>query len=77
MRLLILAAAAAALAFAGGAAAAKDRKPEDPNKKICKFEGDSTSRIAKKTCKTRAEWDAMKQEPKGVDATYRPIEQRN
>ena len=78
MRLLIVAAAAGALVATGGASA-KEKKPEDPDKKICKFEGDSTSRIAKKTCKTRAEWDALKAQRQegGVDSTYRPIEQRN
>ena len=78
MRLLIVAAAAAALA-ATGTASAKEKKPEDPNKKICKFEGNSESRIAKKTCRTKAEWDALKAQRQegGIDSTYRPIEQRN
>jgi hypothetical protein len=60
MRFLIMAALGAAIAAAP--AAAGEKKPEDPDKKICKFENSSTSRVAKKVCKTRAEWKALEQE---------------
>lgn len=58
MRNLSLLAAIAALSLSGGAAVAQE-KPAKPakEKKICKGEQDSTSRIAKKKiCKTKAEW---------------------
>jgi hypothetical protein len=62
MRKLNLLAAIAALSLAGGAAAAAEEKPAKApkEKKICKGEAGSTSRIAKKRiCKTKAEWAAM------------------
>ncbi len=54
--------AAAALSLAGGIAVAAEEKPAKPakEKKICKGDAGSTSRIAKsKVCRTKAEWDAM------------------
>lgn len=62
MRKLNLLAAIAMLSLAGGAAVAADEKPAKPakEKKICKGEAGSTSRIAKtKICRTKAEWAAM------------------
>ena len=68
MRYLSLLAAVAALSIAGGSAVAQE-KPAKPakEKKICKGEQDSTSRIAKKRiCKTKAEWaEASNQQDMG------------
>jgi len=58
MRRLNLLAAIAAISLAGGTGIAQE-KPAKPakEKKICRGEQDSTSRIAKKRiCKTKAEW---------------------
>ena len=60
MRFFVLAAACAAIV--AGPASAEEKKAEDPNKKICKFESKSTSRMAKKVCKTRAEWKALEEQ---------------
>jgi hypothetical protein len=71
----ILIAAGAAVLLAGTANAGK--KPEDPNKLICKFEENSGSRITRtKTCHTRAEWTQVQEERRrdaeqGMDSTYR------
>jgi len=62
MRKLNLLAAVAATLLIGGTAVAKDEKPADApkEKKICKGEAGSTSRIAKKrVCRTKAEWAQM------------------
>lgn len=59
MRKLNLLAAMALLSLAGGTAVAEE-KPAKPakEKKICKGEATSGTRLAKKrVCKTRAEWD--------------------
>ena len=58
MRKLNLLAAIAAISLAGGVGIAQE-KPAKPakEKKICRGEQNSTSRIAKKRiCKTKAEW---------------------
>jgi hypothetical protein len=58
----ILAAVGAAMLMTGAAAVAKDKdKPEQPKeKKICRSEAKTTSRIAPpKVCHTQAEWDDM------------------
>ncbi|HYW17605.1 MAG TPA: hypothetical protein VE891_15810 [Allosphingosinicella sp.] len=58
MRKFNLLAAIAALSLTGGAAVAEEKavKPAK-ERKICKGQAGSTSRIAKKRiCKTRAEW---------------------
>ncbi len=57
-----LLAAVAATLLAGGTAVAADGaqpKPAKPakEKKICKSDRTSTSRIPKKICKTQAEWE--------------------
>lgn len=59
MRKLNLLAAVAATLLVGGTAVAKDGKPAgvSKEKKICKADPDSTSRIVKKVCRTKAEWD--------------------
>lgn len=62
MRNLNLLAAIAAISLAGGAAVAAEEKPAKApkEKKICKGEAGSTSRIAKKRiCRTQAEWASM------------------
>jgi len=60
MRALNLAVIGAALLLSGAGAAAKDKgQPEQvKEKKICKGESSSFSRLSKKVCKTKAEWDA-------------------
>ena len=46
---------AATLALATGAAA-KDKKPVDPNKMVCRSEVPTGRFVAKSTCHTVAEW---------------------
>ena len=59
MRKLNLLAAVAATLLVGGTAIAKNDKPDHPpkEKKICRSDKLSTSRIPKKICRTQAEWD--------------------
>jgi hypothetical protein len=59
MRKLNLLAAIAVISLAGGTAVAKDDKPAGApkEKKICKSDRMSTSRIPKKICRTQAQWD--------------------
>ncbi len=46
------------LLLASPAMAESKKEPADPNKKICKYERETSSRIiSKKVCMTRAEWD--------------------
>lgn len=61
MRKLNLLAAIAALSLAGGVAVAQEKPVKAPKeKRICKGETGSTSRIAKKKiCRTKAEWASM------------------
>ena len=70
----LLAAAAAALLL-GGTALAKDEKPAGApkEKKICKGETSSTSRIAKtRICRTKAEWDELaSQQSESTEAKLR------
>jgi hypothetical protein len=56
-----LLAAVAATLIVGGTAVAKEKPEGAPKeKKICKGEQDSTSRIAKtRVCRTKAEWASM------------------
>jgi hypothetical protein len=62
----ILAAAGAAVLLGGTALAGS--KAENPDKVICKYEGDSTSRISRtRVCRSRAEW-AMEAEARRRDA---------
>jgi hypothetical protein len=64
MRHFNILAAVAATMLMGGVAIAKD-KPEGASKekKICRTEGDSTSRIAaKRICRTKAEWEGRSSE---------------
>ena len=59
-KLSIVAVAALVLLSASPAFAAQsDEKKDDQERKICKPEQDSVSRIAKKICKTRAQWDQI------------------
>ena len=73
-RLSILTAVGAAVLATSPASAAK--KPQDPNKVVCKTEADTTSRISRKrTCRTRAEWTMEEAERRrdaeqGLDKTY-------
>jgi hypothetical protein len=58
MRNLNLLAAVAATLLIGGGAVAKEQKAGAPKeKKICKSDRMSTSRIPKKICRTQAEWE--------------------
>jgi hypothetical protein len=62
MRKLNLMAAVAATLLIGGTAVAKEKPEGAPTKekKICKGDAGSTSRIAKtKVCRTKAEWAQM------------------
>jgi hypothetical protein len=61
MRNLNLLAAVAATLLAGGTAVAKDEAPASApkEKKICKGDPTSTSRIPKRICRTKTEWDQM------------------
>jgi hypothetical protein len=56
----LLAAAAMTLMIGGGAFAKEKAQGAPKEKKICKADRESTSRIPKKTCLTQAEWDARK-----------------
>ena len=59
MRALNLAVVGAALLLSGAAAAKDKDQPEQvKEKKICKGEASSFSRLPKKICKTKAEWKA-------------------
>ena len=52
----ILAAVAATMAI-GSMASAKDKPEQAKEKKICKYqEPDSTSRLGKRICRTKAQW---------------------
>lgn len=75
MRKLNLLAAIAVISLAGGTAVAQE-KPAKPakEKKICKGDAHSETRIARKlVCKTKAEWDQQSPEggsnakPRGMD----------
>ena len=59
MRKINILAAVAATILLGATAGAKDKPEGAPKeKKICRTEGDSTSRIAaKRICRTKAEWE--------------------
>jgi hypothetical protein len=58
MRKSNLLAAVAATLMIGGAALAKEKaEGARKEKKICKVDRESKSRIPKKTCLTQAEWD--------------------
>lgn len=58
MRKLNLLAAVAATFMIGGAALAKEKADGAPKeKKICKVDRTSSTRIPKKICRTQAEWD--------------------
>lgn len=72
MRKLSLLAAIAAISLAGGAAAAEPKPAKAPKeKKICKGEAGSTSRIPKKVCRTKAEWASMANQEDLDDASGR------
>lgn len=67
---LNLLAAVAATFMVGGTATAAGEKPAKPpkEKKICKADRMSTSRIPKKICKTQAEWDGRSSQESLDDA---------
>jgi hypothetical protein len=58
MRHINILAAVAATVLLGGMAGAKDQPQAPKEKKICRIQDDSTSRItAKRICRTKAEWE--------------------
>ena len=71
MRFFVLASACAAIVAAP--AYAEEKKADDPEKKVCKSEASSTSRMTKKICRTRAEWKAMQDESAKAAEKTRPI----
>ena len=57
MRKTILTAAACVAVAMTGAASAKPKKPEDPNKVVCRISMNSGSHIGqRRICMTRADW---------------------
>jgi hypothetical protein len=48
-------------------AVAETRSDEDPDRRICKTQKKTGSRVPIKTCRTKAEWDALAEESR--DAT--------
>lgn len=79
---VILAAAAAAAVLLSSAASA-GKKPVNPDKIVCRYEGDTTSRISRtRVCHTVAEWaaeDAQRRRDTelGLDTTGRKRELGN
>lgn len=57
LKLNLLGAVAATLLIGGTAAGAEKAAKPPKEKKICKADRMSTSRIPKKICRTQAEWD--------------------
>lgn len=57
LKLNLLAAVAATLLIGGTAAAGEKTAKPPKEKKICKADRMSTSRIPKKICRTQAEWE--------------------
>jgi hypothetical protein len=63
MRSFNILAAFAATLMLGGVAVAKDKPADTGEKKICRTEMPAVGRIpAKKTCRTRSEWEAISAE---------------
>ena len=58
---LVIAATLPALILSASADA-KDKKPQDPNKKVCRSEIPTGSMMAKSTCHTAAQWQTIDQE---------------
>ena len=54
---------------------AKDEKPVDPDKKICRRAASTGSRMSKPECHTKAEWKIIDDE--NSDATRRFTERRS
>lgn len=72
MRKSNLLAAVAATLMIGGAALAKEKAEGAPKeKKICKVDRESKSRIPKKTCLTQAEWASKSAQDDLDDAVSR------
>ena len=57
MRHIKILAAIAATLMVGSAASAKEKAEKPKEKKICKYEPDSTSRLGKRVCRTKAQWE--------------------
>jgi hypothetical protein len=72
MRKSNLLAAVAATFLIGGAALAKGKAEGAPKeKKICKVDKESKTRIPKKICRTQAEWDSRTTQDELDDAAAR------
>ncbi len=56
MRLSLVTAAALSAMIVAAPGLAKDKKPMDPNKRICRSEVPTGSMMSKSVCHTRAEW---------------------
>jgi predicted secreted protein len=59
MRLSLVTAAALSAMIVATPALAKDKKPLDPNKRICRSEVPTGSMMSKSVCHTRAEWQSI------------------
>lgn len=67
----LMAALAAALLIGGGALAEQKIEGKPKEKKVCKVDTETKSRIAKKTCLTQAEWDLKSPQDDLDDAVAR------
>jgi hypothetical protein len=60
MRIFSILAVVAATAMSGGVAVAKEKSADSADKKVCRIEMPAVGRIpAKKTCRTKAEWEMV------------------
>jgi predicted secreted protein len=59
MRLSLVTAAALSAMIVATPVLAKDKKPQDPNKRICRSEVPTGSMMSKSVCHTRAEWQSI------------------
>lgn len=70
MRKIPLGVALCAVVLVTGAGIAGNKKPQDPNKILCRVESATTSRIAvNRVCHTRAEWKEI-DERRSKDAAH-------
>lgn len=64
MRLLPVFALLSLIALPSGAAIAADAKSDGSQKVVCKSRATTGSRFQKRTCRTKAEWDALEEQMK-------------
>lgn len=60
MRRFNILAAVAATILVGGIAPAKEKRDQPKEKKICRHEPSSTSRLGTKICRTKKQWEAQR-----------------